>query len=121
MCRAIFLCKERDCSVICYIYFSYNCAARLFKLPHLLHDTRFHAVVDLNENALQCSSSCTSLVTLLLEEACPNRCSILLRTRLVYIGIGKFRSTKQIAYTVNGTSSEVCIRLCIDTSYKPFV
>lgn len=47
------------------------------------------------------------LVTLLLEEACTSRNSILLRTRLVYIGIGKFRSTKQIAYTVDGTLSEV--------------
>lgn len=59
---------------------------------------------------------CTSLVTLLLEEACPSRSSILLRTLLVYIGIGKFRSTKQIAYTVNGTLSEVCL-----ATYRYFI
>jgi len=69
-------------------------------------------------NAATC---CTSLATLLLEEACPSRNSILQRTQLIYIGIGKFRSTKQIAYTVNGTSSEMCVWLRIDTLYKPFV
>lgn len=47
------------------------------------------------------------LVTLLLEEVCPSRNSILLKTRLIYIGIGEFRSTKQIAYTFDRTSSEV--------------
>lgn len=47
------------------------------------------------------------LVTLLLEEVCSSRNSILLKTRLVYIGIGEFRSTKQIAYTFDRTSSEV--------------
>jgi len=47
----------------------------------------------------------TRLVTLLLEEACTSRNSILSRTRLVYIG--KFRSTKQIAYSVDGTLSKV--------------
>lgn len=47
------------------------------------------------------------LVTLLLEEVCPSRNSILLKTRLIYIGIGELRSTKQIAYTFDRTSSEV--------------
>jgi hypothetical protein len=94
-----------------------------FKLPHLLRDTRFcHAVVDLNENALQCSNVLYVFGHFIVGRSMrPSRSSILLRTPLVYIGIGKFRSTKQIAYIVNGTSSEVCVWLRIDTSYKPFV
>lgn len=55
MYRAIFLYKrEIALSFVTFIFLI--TAVRLFKLPHLLHDTRFHAVVDLNENALQCSS-----------------------------------------------------------------
>lgn len=46
--------------------------------------------MDLNENALQCSKRATRLVTLLLEEVCPSRNSILLKTQArIYTGIGR--------------------------------
>lgn len=55
MYRVIFLYKRKI--TLSFITFIFRITAvRCFKLPHLLHGTRFHAVVDLNENVLQCSS-----------------------------------------------------------------